>query len=210
MVKARLNFVFVCYKTWFLNFPAIYDSDFLRLASADFDLRFPQTCAMLTSNVGTPSFSTAGPHFLHFHLWASTFHIPFSSFFRIFFLILLGTFFENKMYVCMKHKMPIRRRGWLLWPQESFTSQPLRKMVQIKIVIFWLKGIFAKNNELPINENKRFFVRVPKRLFLLLRCRKLSQTIVNCFYHQQSIFMYSCPDFTLSFSGFSLLNFCDT
>ena len=68
MVKARLNFVFICYKT-FVNFPAIYDSDFLRLAlAADFDLYYPQTCAMLTSNVGTPSFSTAGPHFLHFLL----------------------------------------------------------------------------------------------------------------------------------------------
>ena len=59
-------------------------------------------------------------------------------FFRIIFLIISGTFFENKMYICMKHKMPIRLRGWLLWPQESFTSKPLRKMVQIKIVIFWL------------------------------------------------------------------------
>ena len=173
MVKARLNFVFICYKTWFLSFPAIYDSDFLRLAPADFDLYYPQTCAMLTSNVGTPSFSTAGPHFLHFHLWASTFHIPFSSFFRIFFLILLGTFFENKMYVCMKHKMPIRRRGWLLWPQESFTSQPLRKMVQIKIVIFRLTGIFAKKKQWTSNKWKInvFFVRAPKHLFLSLRCR---------------------------------------
>ena len=138
MVKARLNFVFVCYKIWFLNFPAIYDSDFLRLAPADFDLCFPQTCAMLTSNVGTPSFSTAGPHFLHFLLWASTFHIPLLSFFRIFFLTLLGTFLRIKR-ICVYETQSAHetKRG-------CFTSQPLRKMVQIKIVIFRLTGIFEK------------------------------------------------------------------
>ena len=48
--------------------------------------------------------------------------------------------------------MPIRLRGWLLWPQENFTSQPLVKKVKIKIVIFWLTCIFAKNIELPMNE----------------------------------------------------------
>ena len=112
MVKARLNSVFICYKTWILNFPAIYDSDFLRLAPADFDLYYPQTCAMLTSNVGTPSFSTAGPHFLHFLLWAKTFPIPFFIFFsRIFFFTLLGTFLRIKWNMYMKHKMSIRLRG---------------------------------------------------------------------------------------------------
>ena len=79
------------------------------------------------------------PSFSAFSLVSFNFSHPlFIFFFRIIFLIISGTFFENKMYICMKHKMPIRLRGWLLWPQESYTSKPLRKMVQIKIVIFWL------------------------------------------------------------------------